>query len=101
MPLSIRLMFTYPIGQVKQLGILKELIFESCDKLNFYEILTTAFYWEGDEIGDERRVTYGELHQLVCQFSNFLLRQGLKPGDTVALYLPTCIEAAAAMQVIP
>ena len=64
------------------------------------KILLTAFYWEGDELGDERKVTYGELHQLVCQFSNFFLRQGLKPGDTVALYLPTCIEAAAAMQVI-
>lgn len=60
----------------------------------------TAFYWEGDELGDERQITYNELHDLVCQFSNYFRRLGLKPGDTVAVYLPTCIEAAAAMQAI-
>ena len=57
-----------------------------------------AFYWEGDELVEQRMITYGELHQLVCQFSNYFIRLGLKPGDTIALYLPTCIEAAAAMQ---
>ena len=58
----------------------------------------TAFYWEGDELGDERQITYNELHDLVAQFSNYFRRLGLGPGDRVALYLPTCIEAVAAMQ---
>jgi acetyl-CoA synthetase len=55
-----------------------------------------ALLWEG-EPGDTRRLTYGELHQEVCQFANGLKSLGIKMGDRVAIYMPMVPEAAIAM----
>jgi acetyl-CoA synthetase len=56
-----------------------------------------AIVWEGDEPGETARVTYRELHGLVCRFANVLKAQGVGKGDRVTLYLPMVVEAAVAM----
>ncbi|XP_010901861.1 acetyl-coenzyme A synthetase, cytoplasmic isoform X2 [Esox lucius] len=56
-----------------------------------------AFYWEGNEPGDEMKVTYRELLQQVCQFANVLKSQGVKKGDRVSIYMPMVVELVVAM----
>ena len=56
-----------------------------------------AIIWEGDEPGENRRITYRELHRDVCRFANVLKKLGVGKGDRVTLYLPMIAEAAAAM----
>uniref|UniRef100_A0A8C4EZ74 Acetyl-coenzyme A synthetase, cytoplasmic n=1 Tax=Dicentrarchus labrax TaxID=13489 RepID=A0A8C4EZ74_DICLA len=56
-----------------------------------------AFYWEGNEPGDELTVTYRELLQRVCQFANVLKSQGVKKGDRVSIYMPMVVELVVAM----
>jgi acetyl-CoA synthetase len=55
-----------------------------------------ALLWEG-EPGEERRITYAELHAEVCRFANVLKGLGLVAGDRVAIYMPMIPEAAVAM----
>lgn len=56
-----------------------------------------AIIWEGDEPGQEKSVTYGELKKEVCRFANVLKARGIKKGDTVTIYMPMILEAAYAM----
>ncbi|KAM8830837.1 acetyl-coenzyme A synthetase, cytoplasmic isoform 1-T1 [Synchiropus picturatus] len=56
-----------------------------------------AFHWEGNDPGDELTVTYRELLQRVCQFSNVLKSQGVKKGDRVSIYMPMVVELVVAM----
>uniref|UniRef100_A0A3B1KAB3 Propionate--CoA ligase n=1 Tax=Astyanax mexicanus TaxID=7994 RepID=A0A3B1KAB3_ASTMX len=56
-----------------------------------------AFYWEGNEPGDEKIVTYRELLQQVCKFANVLKSQGVKKGDRVSIYMPMVVELVVAM----
>lgn len=55
-----------------------------------------ALLWEG-EPGDQRTLTYWELHREVCTFANCLKQLGVKKGDRVAIYLPLIPEAIIAM----
>src|SRR5690349_13704830 len=55
-----------------------------------------AIIWEG-EPGDERTLTYQQLHREVCRFANVLKRNNIKKGDRVIIYLPNIPEAAIAM----
>jgi acetyl-CoA synthetase len=55
-----------------------------------------AIIWEG-EPGDKRTLTYAQLHREVCLFANVLLRNGVKKGDRVLIYLPMIPEAVVAM----
>ncbi len=57
----------------------------------------TAILWEGDDPGDDRRVTYGELHEAVCRLANVLKARGVKKGNRVTIYLPMIPEIAVAM----
>jgi acetyl-CoA synthetase len=57
----------------------------------------TAILWEGDDPGEERRVTYRELHEAVCRLANALKTRGVQKGDRVTIYLPMIPEAAIAM----
>ncbi|HEV8032417.1 MAG TPA: acetate--CoA ligase [Stellaceae bacterium] len=57
----------------------------------------TAILWEGDDPGEDKRVTYRELHESVCRLANALKAQGVKKGDRVTIYLPMIPEAAVAM----
>jgi len=56
-----------------------------------------AIIWEGDDPSQSRHISYRELHQEVCQFSNALLAQGAKKGDVITLYMPMIPEVAVAM----
>ena len=41
----------------------------------------TAILWEGNEPGDNRSLTYKQLHEEVCKFANVLKSHGVKKGD--------------------
>ena len=61
-----------------------------------------ALIWEGEpaapgKTGEQRTLTYKQLHHEVCLFGNVLKRNGLKRGDRVLIYLPMVPEAAVAM----
>ncbi len=55
-----------------------------------------AFHWEG-EPGDTRRVTYADLLDEVCRFTNVLKGLGVAKGDRVAIYMPMIPELPVAM----
>jgi acetyl-CoA synthetase len=57
----------------------------------------TAILFEG-EPGDQRRLTYRELHGEVCRFANALKARGIGRGDRVVIYMPMVPEAVVAMQ---
>ncbi|MBF2759293.1 MAG: acetate--CoA ligase [Ectothiorhodospiraceae bacterium AqS1] len=56
-----------------------------------------AILWEGDKPGEERRITYKELHGDVCRFANILKSYGVSKGDRVCIYMPMVPESAVAM----
>jgi acetyl-CoA synthetase len=61
-----------------------------------------ALIWEGEPAapgkpGEERVLTYQQLHREVCLFANVLKRNNVKRGDRVIIYLPMVPEAAIAM----
>lgn len=55
-----------------------------------------AFIWEG-EPGEQRKLTYEQLHREVCKFANVLQGLGIKKGDVATLYMPLVPELAIAM----
>ena len=57
----------------------------------------TAIIWEGDDPGQQRRISYAELHAEVCRFANVLKALGAHKGDRVTIYMPMIPEAAMAM----
>ena len=57
----------------------------------------TAIIWEGDDPGEDRHISYRELHDEVCRFANALKGLGVKKGDRVCIYMPMIPEAAVAM----
>lgn len=64
-----------------------------------------AIIWEGEPAaqagaempGERRTLTYQDLFNEVCRFSNALKKLGLKKGDRVGIYMPMIPEAAIAM----
>ena len=57
-----------------------------------------AIIFESNNPQDEaRKLTYKELHEQVCQFSNLLVGYGVKAGDRVCIYMPMIPEAVVAM----
>ena len=56
-----------------------------------------AIIWESDDPGEDRKLTYRQLHKEVCKFANVLKAQGVNKGDRVCLYMPMVPEAAVAM----
>lgn len=57
----------------------------------------TAIIWQGDDPAETRKITYEELHKLVCRFANVLLSRGIGKGDRVCIYMPMIPELAVAM----
>ncbi|MDO8519405.1 MAG: acetate--CoA ligase [Deltaproteobacteria bacterium] len=57
----------------------------------------TAFIWVGNEPGEERKISYGELFEEVCRLANVLKSFGVKKGDTVSIYMPMIPELPAAL----
>ncbi|RJP82594.1 MAG: acetate--CoA ligase [Desulfobacteraceae bacterium] len=60
----------------------------------------TAIIWEGNEPGEDLKLTYGELHEKVCRCANVLKHNGVKKGDRVAIYMPMIPELAIAMMAV-
>ena len=56
-----------------------------------------AIIFEGDNPDHGRSITYRELHDQVCRFSNVLKSLGVAKGDRVTIYMPMVPEAAVAM----
>jgi acetyl-CoA synthetase len=56
-----------------------------------------AIQWEGNEPGEQRALTYKQMHEEVCKFANVLKGLGVKKGDRVCLYLPMIPELAISM----
>ena len=58
----------------------------------------TAIIWEPNNPEEKsRKITYTELHEMVCRFSNVLKNNGVKKGDRICIYIPMVPEAAVAM----
>jgi len=57
-----------------------------------------AFYVEpNDETGGEHEVTYAQLHDRVCRIASYLSSRGVGVGDRVLIFIPSCVDAPAAM----
>jgi len=57
-----------------------------------------AIIWEPNDPAEKSiSLTYKQLHEQVCRFSNVLKKQGIKKGDRVCIYMPMVPEAAVAM----
>ena len=57
-----------------------------------------AIIWEpNDPTEPSIRLTYKELYEETCKFSNALREKGIKKGDRVIIYMPMVPEAAIAM----
>ncbi|MBU0637953.1 MAG: acetate--CoA ligase [Planctomycetes bacterium] len=56
-----------------------------------------AIIWEGNEPGEDAKLTYRELHGEVCKFANAMKGFGVKKGDRVSIYMPMVKELAIAM----
>src|SRR5262245_59721961 len=55
-----------------------------------------AILWEG-EPGDQRQISYQELHRLVCRFANVLKGRSLKAGDRAIIYMGMVPELPVAL----
>jgi acetyl-CoA synthetase len=64
--------------------------------LNGWRRNKAAIVWEG-EPGEQRTITYLQLHRAVSRFANVLKSLGVRSGDRVALYMPLVPELAVAM----
>jgi len=59
---------------------------------------TPAIIWEPNDPKEKNiTLTYKQLYEQVCRFSNVLKKQGVKKGDRVCIYMPMVPEAAVAM----
>ena len=56
-----------------------------------------AIIWEGNEPGEDGKLTYGQLHEQVCKFANALKGMGVVKGDRVCLYMQMVPELPVAM----
>ncbi|MGQ9663519.1 MAG: acetate--CoA ligase [Kiritimatiellia bacterium] len=57
----------------------------------------TALIWEGNEPGEDSKLTYSELYTKVCKFANVLKSLGVRKGDRVCIYLQMIPELPIAM----
>ena len=64
--------------------------------LNTHRKNKAAILWEG-EPGEQRCITYQELHRLVVRFASVLKSRGYQAGDRAILYMPMIPELPIAM----
>jgi acetyl-CoA synthetase len=55
-----------------------------------------AIHWRGEE-GEERDISYADLHRDVQRFANALKEVGVEKGDVVGIFLPMIPEVVVAM----
>jgi len=56
-----------------------------------------AYYWEGDDPGDTKTVTFQELYRQVNRLAAVLKDKGVHKGDRVVIYLPMVVELPVAL----
>ncbi|MGI9101980.1 MAG: acetate--CoA ligase [Terriglobales bacterium] len=56
-----------------------------------------ALIWEGEPMGEIRKLTYKQLLAEVSKFANVLKKLGIKKGDRIAIYMGMCPELPIAM----
>lgn len=56
-----------------------------------------AIIWEGNEPGEDAKLTYRQMHEKVCKFANVLKSIGVKKGDRVCLFMQMIPELPIAM----
>lgn len=56
----------------------------------------TALVWIGEN-EEKKSITYKELHEEVCKFSNVLVSLGIEEKDRVIIYMPLIVESVVAM----
>ncbi|MCO5608710.1 hypothetical protein L7F22_062925 [Adiantum nelumboides] len=56
-----------------------------------------ALLWEGNDLGQDMRLSYQDLLCYTCQISNFLLARNVAKGDRVCIYMPMIPELPCAM----
>ena len=56
-----------------------------------------ALLWQGDDPNEIKKITYSELYKEVSLMANVLLRNKVKKGDRVTIYMPMIPEAVFAM----
>ena len=58
----------------------------------------TAIIWEPNNVNEKGlHITYKQLFERTCKFSNALEAQGVEKGDRIIIYMPMIPEAAVAM----
>ncbi|MCK4249343.1 MAG: AMP-binding protein, partial [Candidatus Omnitrophica bacterium] len=57
----------------------------------------TALIWQGDELDEDKKLTYREVFTEVCKFANVLKSLGVKKGDRVCIYLGMTLELPVVM----
>jgi len=58
----------------------------------------TAIIWEPNDPKEAgKNLTFKELHQEVCRFANVLIKNNVKKGDRVCIYMPMVPELAIAV----
>eukprot|EP00873_Tetraselmis_striata_P003750 jgi/Tetstr1/424014/TSEL_014625.t1 len=56
-----------------------------------------AFFWEGNDVGEDAVWTFSMVRDEVCRVANWLKSVGVKKGDAVAIYMPMLVELPIAM----
>ena len=56
-----------------------------------------AYFWEGNDVGEESAMTYADVQAAVCRLANHMRSVGVKKGDRVVIYLPMICELPIAM----
>jgi acetyl-CoA synthetase len=57
-----------------------------------------AYYWEPNDPADKAlQLTYKQLYEQVCKFSNVLKNNGVKKGDRICIYMPMIPELTVAV----
>ncbi len=74
-------------------------ITENIFERNLYTLGNTpAIIWEPNDPDEANRIlTYRELYEEVCRFSNVVAKYGISKGDRVIIYMPMIPETAIAM----
>ena len=58
----------------------------------------TAIIWEPNDPNESAiHLSYQELYEMTCKFSNALKKKGVKKGDRIIIYMPMVPEATIAM----
>ena len=94
-PWKTTLEFDYPKGEISWFKGGKLNVSANClDRHLTTRGEQTAIIWEGDSPDQDKKISYNDLYQQVCQFANVLKAQGVNKGDRICIYLPMIAEAA-------